>query len=325
MTKPTKATHQGSSDFTRAILDDSAISLDRATGGKSGEPTSEKGISVIDRPIEKSLSQTFADLGFGQELVKDVTSIFESKIDFRKLRKGDRITIAFDEEIVGDRSSDMGTVRAVRLNHRGKDFYAFSFGDNASGGYYDEKGRSLETTFLPSPVSIGRVTSGFSKARLHPVLGNYAPHFGIDYAAPVGTPIVSIADGLVQEARTHEAKGKFVRIKHAEGYETEYLHMSRFQKGIGRGLPVRRGQIIGYVGTTGIATGPHVELRFKKNGRFVDLAREEFSSLSLLPDSLQDCFQKRAETLKELLEDEGRQDKSDFLFLCSAGREAGTM
>lgn len=237
----------------------------------------------------------------------------------------DHITLALDEEIAHEGLSGGVMVRAARLHHRGKDFYAFYFPDEDGGSYFDENGKSLKGAFLPTHVSTGRVTSRFSKARLHPVSGKYTPHYGIDYAALAGTPIVSIADGVVQEAGDHRTKGKFVRIKHPDGYETEYLHMSRFEKGIDRGVSVPRGQIIGYVGTTGIATGPHVELRLKKNGSLIDLSKEKFRYASLLPATLQGCFQQRVETLKGLLEEESRQDRSDFLFFCSAGGEAGTI
>jgi murein DD-endopeptidase MepM/ murein hydrolase activator NlpD len=213
----------------------------------------------------------------------------------------------------------------VSLNHQGKDFYAFYFPDEAGGSYYDEKGRSLETAFLPSPVSTGRITSGFSKERLHPVSGKYTPHYGIDFAAPMGTPIVSIADGVVQEAGDHRTKGKFVRIKHPDGYETEYLHMSWFEKGIGRGASVPRGQIIGYVGTTGIATGPHVELRLKKNGRYVDLSKEKFHYASLLSAPVLDCFQQRVEVFKEYLANGRYQNTLDFVFNCALEKEPGSI
>ncbi|RJR31445.1 MAG: hypothetical protein C4576_31835 [Desulfobacteraceae bacterium] len=282
-------------------------------------------ILVLDRPVEKSLWSTLSGLGIEQDLIQLITSIFESKVDFRRLREGDRVAIAFDKDTVDGRDFGEGTLRAARLSHEEKDFYAFYFGDEMRGGYYDEKGRSLESPFLPSPISGGRISSPFSRARLHPVSGKYAPHYGIDYAAPVGTPIMSVADGIVIETARDKAKGKFVRIEHGAGYETEYLHMSRFAKGIKKGVPVRQGQVIGYVGRTGIATGPHVELRLKKNGRFVNLLKEKFPS-ALLPATILDCFQQRAGLLKDLLEAEGRQPTSNFLFFCSAGRrEAETI
>ena len=285
-------------------------------------PQSSNTLSLIDRPIEKSLWVTLATLPKGRDLVYKITRIFESRIDFRKLRKGDRITIALDEQI-GDKGlpGDV-VVRAVKLNHRGKDLYAFHFPDENGGSFFDENGKSLRGAFLLSPVSTGRITSRFSTARLHPVSGKYAPHYGIDYAAPAGTPIVSIADGLVQETATHRAKGKFVRIKHSGGYETEYLHMSRFEKGVARGTSVRQGQIIGYVGATGIATGPHVELRLMKNGRFVDLSKESIRYASFLPSPLLDCFQERVEIFKEYMATGNWENASNVLFTCASEKES---
>jgi murein DD-endopeptidase MepM/ murein hydrolase activator NlpD len=285
--------------------------------------STDKSTYVLDRSIEKSLGHTLSGLPHEEKLVDEVTRIFEPRIDFRKLRKGDRIAMAFDKEIVDGRFSDVAKVRAVRLNHRGRDFYAFYFGSENGGGYYDEKGRSLKSPFLVSPVSMGRITSRFSRSRLHPVLGKYAPHLGIDYAAPIGTPIVSIADGVVQEVKDHRAKGKFVRIKHSDGYETEYFHMSRFEKGISQGLPVRSGQIIGYVGATGIATGPHVELRLMKNGHYVDPSMEKSRFASMLPAPFLACFRERAELFKEFLENEECQNTSEFHFRCGLEKEPG--
>jgi len=323
LTKPSHTERQRSRGSMGSPLDDLAIGPDQASGAVKGETPSSRTVSVIHRPIEKSLRHTLFDVGLGEDLSRDVTHILEPKIDSRKIAKGDHLTIALDAETADDRSSDVVTVRAVRLNHQGKDFFAFYFALDESGGYYDENGRSLEGIFLDSPVSTGRITSRFAKARLHPVSGKYARHPGIDYAAPTGTPIVSIADGVVKEARNHRTKGKFVRLSHSGGYETEYLHMSRFEPGIKRGISVRRGQTIGYVGRTGIATGPHVELRLKKSGRYIDMSSEKFLQASLLPAPFLDCFQQRAEILKERLESEGDQKAWDFVFYCGLEKEHG--
>jgi murein DD-endopeptidase MepM/ murein hydrolase activator NlpD len=320
--KPVSTEHNIPTDEMNIPVDDSAIHANQLTDLEKGEPLHRKTTAVIDRPIEKSLWHTLSTLHMGQKLVNEITRIFRSRIDFRKLRKGDRIILAFDEEIADERFSGAATVRAVSLNHQGKDFYAFYFPDETGGSYYDEKGRSMETAFLPSPVSTGRITSEFSKVRLHPVSGKYTPHYGIDYAAPAGTPIVSIADGLVQETTAHSTKGKFVRIKHSGGYETEYLHMSRYEKGIVPGAHVTQGSVIGYVGTTGTATGPHVELRLKKDGRFIDLSRETFRHASFLPSPLLDCFQERVELFKESMDTGNSESASNFVFTCASEKES---
>jgi len=325
LVKPANTAHQIPTREMNIPSGDSVIRTNQPTVLEKGEPLPRKTTAVVERPIEKSLWHTLSTLRKGRELVNKIKQIFESRIDFRKLRKGDHITLALDDEIALEGLSGGVMVRAARLHHRGKDFYAFYFPDEDGGSYFDENGKSLKGAFLPSPVSTGRVTSEFSKARLHPVSGKYTPHYGIDYAAPAGTPIVSIADGLVQETTAHRTKGKFVRIKHSGGYETEYLHMSRYEKGIAPGTHVLQGAVIGYVGTTGTATGPHVELRLKKDGRFVDLSKETTRYASFLPSPLLDCFQERVELFKKNMDNGSNENISDFVFTCAAEKGSGSM
>ena len=320
--KPVSTEHNIPTDEMNIPVDDSAIHANQLTDLEKGETLPPKMTAVVERPIEKSLWHTLSTLPEGRELVHEITRIFESRIAFRKLRKGDHITLALDGEIAREGLSGKVIIRAARLFHRGKNFYAFYFPDEDGGSYFDENGKSLKGAFLPSPVSTGRITSEFSKVRLHPVSGKYTPHYGIDYAAPAGTPIVSIADGLVQETTAHSTKGKFVRIKHSGGYETEYLHMSRYEKGIVPGAHVTQGSVIGSVGTTGTATGPHVELRLKKDGRFIDLSRETFRHASFLPSPLLDCFQERVELFKESMDTGNSESASNFVFTCASEKES---
>ena len=158
----------------------------------------------------------------------------------------------------------------ARFTHNEKDFYAFSYNQGLGNDYFDENGKSLRKTFLRSPLNFYRISSRYRKKRFHPVLKRYRDHLGTDYAAPRGTPIMTVADGKIIEARYGRNNGYFVKVKHNNIYSTQYLHMSKFAKGIKPGKNVRQGDIIGYVGSTGLATGPHVCYRFWRNGKQVD-------------------------------------------------------
>jgi murein DD-endopeptidase MepM/ murein hydrolase activator NlpD len=161
------------------------------------------------------------------------------------------------------------------MNHRKKDYYAFLFEKEKPNSYYDEKGESMIGMFLTAPIKFRyRISSRYSGNRFHPVLKRNKAHLGTDYAAAHGTPIQTVAHGTVLEAAYTSGNGNYVKIKHNATYTTQYLHMSRFAKGIKRGAKVTQGQIIGYVGSTGLATGPHVCFRFWKNGKQVDPLRE---------------------------------------------------
>ncbi|MCX5752412.1 MAG: peptidoglycan DD-metalloendopeptidase family protein, partial [Candidatus Krumholzibacteria bacterium] len=160
---------------------------------------------------------------------------------------------------------------AAEFVNQGKSHYAFMF-KNESGrqDYYDENGKSLVKQLLRAPLPVSRITSNFSTRRYHPVLLRYAPHLGVDYAAPVGTPVHATGDGSVIETGRNGANGKYIKLRHSNGYQTYYLHLSRFAKGMAPGARVGQGQVIGYVGMTGYATGPHLDYRIKKGNSFVN-------------------------------------------------------
>ncbi|RMF22475.1 MAG: hypothetical protein D6760_07400 [Deltaproteobacteria bacterium] len=161
---------------------------------------------------------------------------------------------------------------AVDLLNRGRHYEAFYFrsADQAVGGYYDREGHALGRAFLRYPVAYSRISSKFSRARLHPVLKRPRPHYGVDFAAPAGTPVHAIAAGTVTVAGWHGASGRMVKIRHDDVYESAYAHLSRIAPGVRTGTPVAKGQVIGYVGSTGLATGPHLHLALYKHGKYVD-------------------------------------------------------
>ncbi len=224
----------------------------------------------IQGKINSSLYLSFDDLNYPIELVNKMVDIFAWQIDFFRINPGDNYEILYTEELIDSVVVGISNVKAARFTHNDKDFYAFSYNQGLGNDYFDENGKSLRKTFLRSPLNFYRISSRYRKKRFHPVLKRYRDHLGTDYAAPRGTPIMTVADGKVSEARYGRNNGYFVKIKHNNIYSTQYLHMSKFAKGIQPGKNVRQGDIIGYVGSTGLATGPHVCYRFWRNGRQVD-------------------------------------------------------
>ena len=224
----------------------------------------------IEGKINSSLYLSFDDLNYPIELVNKMVDIFAWQIDFFRINPGDHYEILYTEEIIDSVVVGISNVKAARFTHNKKDFYAFSYNQGLGNDYFDENGKSLRKTFLRSPLNFYRISSRYRKKRFHPVLKRYRDHLGTDYAAPRGTPIMTVADGKIIEARYGRNNGYFVKVKHNNIYSTQYLHMSKFAKGIKPGKNVRQGDIIGYVGSTGLATGPHVCYRFWRNGKQVD-------------------------------------------------------
>jgi murein DD-endopeptidase MepM/ murein hydrolase activator NlpD len=198
-----------------------------------------------------------------------MADVLQWDIDFtRDLQPGDTFEVVYDEVRIEAEVEGVGAVHALAYESRGRRLEAYRFGD--SGGYYDAEGRPLRKMFLRSPMRYSQITSRFSHRRFHPVLKQYRPHYGVDYGAPVGTPVRVTANGVVTSAGWDRGGGKVVKVRHAQGYLTAYLHLSRFASGIGSGARVKQGDIVGYVGATGLATGPHLDYRVQHNGRWID-------------------------------------------------------
>ena len=225
---------------------------------------------VIYGNIESSLYETVEKNEFPLDLVYLLVDVFAWQVDFYKINKGDKFKVVYLEEIVDNKVIGIKEIKAAYFYHDNKDYYAFKYDQGKGIDYFDEKGNNLRKTFLRSPLNFSRISSRYSKKRFHPVLKRYKSHLGTDYVAPRGTPIRSVADGVVTEARRNRGNGIYVKIKHNNKYSTQYLHMSKFAKKIKKGVRVTQGQTIGYVGSTGLASGPHVCFRFWKNGVQVD-------------------------------------------------------
>lgn len=220
--------------------------------------------------ITSSPYHTLEDQGANPALAIELSKVFAWQIDFYRIQRNDRFEVIYEEREVDGQPVGLGKIIAARFLHADKAFYAFHFGGEEDGGYYDEQGNMLRRAFLKAPLEYSRISSRYSRRRFHPVLKRYRPHLGTDYAAARGTPIRATADGTVTAAAYSKGNGRYVKIRHNETYTTGYLHMSKFAKGIRAGTRVRQGDVIGYVGSTGLATGPHLCYRFWMNGKQVN-------------------------------------------------------
>ncbi|WP_303920376.1 M23 family metallopeptidase [Draconibacterium sediminis] len=221
--------------------------------------------------VETSLWNAMVDNGQDPMLALELSDIFAWTIDFFAIQKGDRFRVIYDEQFVDSVSIGIGEIYAVQFDHYGEDNYAFIFDQDDRWDYFDEQGKSLRKAFLKAPLKFSRISSRFSNNRMHPVLRIRRPHHGVDYAAPKGTPVMSIGDGtVVAKAYQKSGGGNYLKIKHNSVYTTTYMHLSGYGKGIHTGARVKQGQVIGYVGSTGLASGPHLDFRVAKNGSLVD-------------------------------------------------------
>jgi murein DD-endopeptidase MepM/ murein hydrolase activator NlpD len=219
----------------------------------------------LDGPLESSIRHA----GGPNTLAYRMADILQWDLDFsRDLQKGDRFEILYEEVLLEGKPHDVGRVLAVAYDNDGKRHEAYRYGD--TGTYYDGEGRPLKKMFLRSPLRYSRVTSNFSKHRFHPVLKIYRPHYGVDYGAPVGTPVEVTANGTVTFAGWDRGGGNVVKVRHAGGYVTAYLHLSRFAKGVRPGTRVGQGDVIAFTGATGLASGPHLDYRVQHNSQWID-------------------------------------------------------
>jgi murein DD-endopeptidase MepM/ murein hydrolase activator NlpD len=219
--------------------------------------------------LDGSLEGSIRRAGGPQTLAYQMASILQWDLDFtRDLQRGDRFEVLYEEILLEGQPHDIGRVLAVVIENRGRLHEAYHFGD--SGVYYDGEGRPLRKMFLRSPLRYSRITSMFSQRRFHPVLKTYRPHYGVDYGAPVGTPVQVTANGVVTFAGWDRGGGNVVKVRHGGGYVTAYLHLSRFASGIRPGARVRQGDIVAYTGATGLASGPHLDYRVQHNNQWID-------------------------------------------------------
>src|SRR5690606_13875792 len=270
--------------------------------------TSKKPVSIKKRTVSGVISSSLSDAieseGLNYMLTHELNSIYQWSIDFFRLQKGDKFKFVFTEKYINDSIyAGIENIEASVFVHEDKPYYAFNFvADSLSGeaDFYDENARPLQSFFLKAPLNFSRISSRFSPRRFHPVQKRWKAHKGTDYAAPHGTPIWSTANGVVIASSYTGGNGNYVKIKHNDTYTTQYLHMSK--RAVKQGQRVKQGDIIGYVGSTGLATGPHVCYRFWVNGVQVDPFKQNLPAAAPIEDHLKDAYFAAIEPLKEELE-----------------------
>lgn len=254
--------------------------------------------------IDSSLFSAFSKIGANSRLAMAFADIFASSLDFNtETLPGDQFDIIVEEYFKDDRFLGYGRIVAAQYKNHYRGFEAFYYKPEGQtqGEYYDSAGQETGTFFLRSPLPVYRVTSKFSKRRLHPILKVYRPHLGVDLAAPIGTRVMAAADGTVSFAGWQKGFGRIVILKHPGGYKTYYGHLSRFAKGIKKGIRVEQKQVIGYVGSSGLSTGPHLDYRIKGNGVFKNPFNMKFKPKSRLSGkALDDYIEEQAQWRQRL-------------------------
>lgn len=261
-------------------------------------------VEEIGGVINSSLFSTIAKLGESSELAAELMNIFAWDIDFiRDIRQGDYFTALVEKRYRDGNLAGYGDLLAAEFNNRKQSFFAFRFADgDAAPGYFNEAGKSLRKAFLKAPLSYTRISSGFTKRRFHPVQNRWKPHLAIDYAAPTGTPIKAVADGTITQKSYDKNNGNKIRLRHPNSYETTYIHMSKFARGMKKGKRVRQGDVIGYVGSTGMSTGPHLDFRVFHNGKAINPLKIKSKPAKPISNQNKELFMAETEQLRHKLE-----------------------
>ena len=285
--------------FAYTISSKEYVVFDLTDQGRArrGQFPSETRRGYVEGEVRGSLYQVLEDEGHSTTLALAMSQVYAWTIDFSRIQAGDRFRILYDRDWVDGKAVGMPRVLAAEFVHRGRNFPAYAYDQGDGTDHFDETGASLRKAFLKAPVEFSRISSRFDKKRFHPVLKKVKAHLGTDYAAPHGTPIVAVGDGVVIKASYTKGNGKYVKIRHNGTYTTQYLHMSR--RNVKEGQAVRQGDVIGYVGSTGLATGPHVCFRFWKNGQQVDHLREEFPPSTPIESDQVDRFEDAVTSWRE--------------------------
>lgn len=284
-------------DYTVVSLSDSISAYTR----KRPVTVKKREVSGV---IHSSLSETMEEEGLSNLLVYKLSDIYQWSIDFFKLQKGDRFKMVYNERYIDDTVfAGIESVEAAVFNHEGKPYYAFEYKEDSltkHPSYYDDEAKALQSFFLKAPLNYSRISSHYSKRRFHPVQKRWKAHLGTDYAAATGTPIMTTADGVVIASRYTRFNGNYVKVRHNAKYTTQYLHMSK--RNVKEGQHVKQGDVIGYVGSTGLATGPHVCYRFWVNGKQVDPYRQNLPTAKKLDKSNKEDYFAHIEPLKKELD-----------------------
>ena len=246
----------------------------------------------IENTITSSLWNAIIEEGASPLLAMKLSEIYAWQIDFFDVKEGDSFRLIYDEAWIDDTTFvNIVSIEGAIFTHRGEEFMAVPFTQDSTREYFDAEGNSLRKAFLKAPLDFYRISSRFSNARFHPVLKRYRPHHGVDYAAPTGTPVKTVGDGIViEKAYQRNGGGNYLKIRHNHTYTTAYMHLSRFAKGIQKGSAVKQGEVIGYVGSTGLSTGPHLDYRVYQNNRPVNPLTMEAPPSHPVKPELRDSF-----------------------------------
>ena len=259
-------------------------------------------VNVAYGEINSSLWITIQEQNLSPKIAAELSTIYAWTIDFFKIQKGDAFKVYYENKYIDDTYIGIGRILASEFTHKGQNFYSFYYRENENfGDYFDEKGRTLRKAFLKAPVDYKRISSRYSKRRKHPVTGRWKGHFGTDYAADRGTPIVTTANGTIVSASYTKNNGNFVKVRHNGTYTTQYLHMSKIKPGIRKGVYVKQGETIGYVGSTGLATGPHVCYRFWVNGKQVDPYKQDLPPGDPIKEENREVYMIAKDSLMQIL------------------------
>ena len=285
-------------DPTNYVVMDLTNEIDVYRGKK--EVTTKVNVAYGD--INSSLWLTIKEQDLSPKIAAELSTIYAWTIDFFKIQKGDAFKVYYENKYIDDEYIGIGRILASEFTHKGQNFYSFYYRENENlGDYFDEKGRTLRKAFLKAPVDYKRISSRYSKRRKHPVTGRWKGHFGTDYAADRGTPIVTTANGTIVSASYTKNNGNFVKVRHNGTYTTQYLHMSKIKPGIRKGVYVKQGETIGYVGSTGLATGPHVCYRFWVNGKQVDPYKQDLPPGDPIKEENREVYMIAKDSLMQIL------------------------
>jgi murein DD-endopeptidase MepM/ murein hydrolase activator NlpD len=263
--------------YEKDLLNFVAISIDPdSIWARNGRKPVDIKRQMVTGTIETSLWESILAINANPMLAVELSEIFAWSIDFFGLQKGDRYKVIYEESFVDSNSLGIDKIFGAWIYHNETDFWAIPFVQDNIRSFFDEDGNSLRKAFLKAPLRFSRISSGFSHSRYHPVLKIRRPHHGIDYAAPTGTPVQTVGDGIITKVGYQKGGGgNYVKIKHNSVYSTTYMHLSGFGKGVRQGVYVKQGDVIGYVGSSGLSTGPHLDFRFYKNGSAVNPLKVE--------------------------------------------------
>ena len=263
--------------YEKDLLHFVVISIDSdSIWAKNGRKAVDTKILSASGTIETSLWEAMQGSNVNPMLAIELSEIFAWTIDFFGIQQGDRYKVIYEESYVDSLSIGINKIVGAWFYHNETDFWAIPFEQDSVRSFFDEHGNSLRKAFLKAPLRFSRISSGFSHSRYHPVLKIRRPHHGVDYAAASGTPVHTVGDGVVTKVGYQKGGGgNYVKIKHNSVYSTTYMHLRGFGKGIRQGVYVKQGDVIGYVGSSGLATGPHLDFRFYKNGSAVNPLKVE--------------------------------------------------